>query len=127
MPLRVLAGRTAGSGSPISTVISICYDGETSPTGEAADMPISVVLGRGPKAWVEAAGGTSDPTDVTLLGPRDLEEALTYGHPHPDEIPGLSFVDAEGVRREGPAVVGQTAADRISRDAGTSGSISMST
>ena len=25
------------------------YDGETSPTGEAADMPISVVLGRGPK------------------------------------------------------------------------------
>ena len=35
------------------------YDGETSPTGEAADMPISVVLGRGPNAWVEAAGGTS--------------------------------------------------------------------
>ena len=94
------------------------YDGETSPTGEAADMPISVVLGRGPKAWVEAAGDTSEPADVTLLGPRDLEEALTYGHPHPDEIPGLTFVDADGVRRDGPAVVGQTAADRIARDAG---------
>ena len=94
------------------------YDGETSPTGEAADMPISVVLGRGPKAWVEVAGGTSAPEDVMLLGPRDLEEALTYGHPDPDEIPGLSFVDAEGVRREGPAVVGQTAADRIAGEAG---------
>jgi len=94
------------------------YDGETSPTGEAADMPISVVLGRGPDAWVEAAGGISAPEDVTLLGPRDLEEALTYGHPHPDEIPGLTFVDADEVRRDGPAVVGQTTADRIARDAG---------
>ena len=65
------------------------YDGETSPTGEAADMPISVVLGRGPEVWVEAVGGTSEPADVTLLGPRDLAEALTYGHPHPDEIPGV--------------------------------------
>jgi arginase len=54
---------------------------------------------------------------VTLLGPRDLEEALTYGHPHPDEIPGLSFVDAERIRRDGPAVVGREAADRIARDA----------
>jgi arginase len=30
----------------------------------------------------------------------------------------LSFVDAEGVRRDGPAVVGREAADRIARDAG---------
>ena len=37
------------------------YDGVTSPTGEAADMPISVVLGRGPQAWVDAAGSTTDP------------------------------------------------------------------
>ncbi len=94
------------------------YDGETSPTGEAADMPISVVLGRGPKAWVDATGGISAPEDVTLLGPRDLDEALTYGHPHPDEIPGLTFVDADGIRRDGPAAVGQTTADRIARDAG---------
>ncbi|MBN9622115.1 MAG: arginase family protein, partial [Actinobacteria bacterium] len=27
------------------------YDGETSTSGEAADMPISVVLGLGPAAW----------------------------------------------------------------------------
>jgi arginase len=29
------------------------YDGVTSPTGEAADMPVSVALGLGPRMWVE--------------------------------------------------------------------------
>ena len=28
------------------------YDGVTSPTGEAADMPIAVLLGDGPAPWV---------------------------------------------------------------------------
>jgi arginase len=94
------------------------YDGTTSPTGEAADMPISVVLGRGPAAWVEAAGDVSLPEDVTLLGPRDLDEALTYGHPHPDEIPGLTFLDADHVRRDGANVIGEQVADRVGRDPG---------
>ncbi|MEP6757843.1 MAG: arginase family protein [Actinomycetota bacterium] len=92
------------------------YDGETSPTGEAADMPISVILGRGPATWVDAAGEVSRPEDVTLLGPRDLDEALTHGHPHPDEIPGLTFVDADQVRRDGAAVIGQQVADRVGQD-----------
>ena len=35
------------------------YDGKTSPTGEAADMPISVVLGRGPASWVDAVGAST--------------------------------------------------------------------
>ena len=35
------------------------YDGRSSPTGEAADMPIGVALGREPAAWVKAAGGPS--------------------------------------------------------------------
>jgi len=94
------------------------YDGRTSPTGEAADMPISVILGRGPAAWVEVAGDTTQPADVTLLGPRDLEDALTYGHPHPDAIPGLTLVDADGVRRDGAALVGRKVADRVGRDPG---------
>ena len=94
------------------------YDGRTSPTGEAADMPISVILGRGPAVWVEAAGDVSRPEDVTLLVPRDLDEALTYGHPHPNEIPGLSFVDADRVRRDGAAVIGQQVAERVGRDPG---------
>jgi arginase len=87
------------------------YDGETSPTGEAADMPIAVVLGRGPSVWVDAAGSVMDPDRVWLLGPRDLEEALGYGHPHPDDIAGLTFTDAETIRSLGPGAVGRTAAD----------------
>ena len=87
------------------------YDGETSPTGEAADMPIAVVLGRGPSVWVDAAGSVADPDRVWLLGPRDLEEALGYGHPHPDDIAGLTFTDADTIRALGPGAVGRATAD----------------
>jgi arginase len=52
------------------------YDGTTSPSGEGADMPMSVAFGRGPDAWVDAAGGASvAPADVVVLGARDPEEA----------------------------------------------------
>jgi len=87
------------------------YDGETSPTGEAADMPIAVVLGRGPSGWVDAAGSVADPDRVWLLGPRDLEEALGYGHPDPVDIAGLSYTDADAIRATGAAAVGRATAD----------------
>ncbi len=87
------------------------YDGTTSPTGEAADMPISVVLGRGPEVWVRAAGSTTEPERVWLVGPRDLEEALGYGHPDPADIPGLSFTDADTIRATGAGAVGRATAD----------------
>jgi len=88
------------------------YDGDTSPTGEAADMPISVVLGRGPTGWVDAVGATTDPHRVWLVGPRDLDEALTYGHPHPDDIPGLTWIDAVAIRARGASTVGASVAQQ---------------
>jgi arginase len=94
------------------------YDGETSPTGEAADMPISVVLGRGPKEWVDVAGATTDADRVWLVGPRDLEEALTYGHPNPGDIPGLSFIDANTIRAEGASSIGASVTDAASAGGG---------
>ena len=94
------------------------YDGRTSPTGEAADMPISVVLGRGPAAWVDAVGSTTEASRVWLVGPRDLEEALTYGHPHPDDIPALTFVDADAIRARGAAAVGSSVEQQAARGAG---------
>jgi len=52
------------------------YDGQTSPTGEAADMPMSVAFGLGPDRWIAAAGGaTTAPADTIVLGARDPEEA----------------------------------------------------
>jgi arginase len=92
------------------------YDGETSPTGEAADMPISVAFGRGPAAWVEVAGGASlSPEDTALLGYRDKEESQTYGMLQPEELgPGLTHLSVDDVRGEGPAAVGERVADALS-------------
>lgn len=90
------------------------YDGVTSPTGEAADMPISVALGFGPDAWVEACGGaTVAAEDVEVLGYRDLEESQAFGMRHPASVPGLRHVDVDRVRSTGPASVGDAAADAL--------------
>ena len=56
------------------------YDGQTSTTGEPADMPISVVCGHGPKAWsAEVGAPVVAPDSLVLLGPRDREEAASLG------------------------------------------------
>jgi arginase len=82
------------------------YDGTTSPTGEAADMPISVALGHGPAAWVEEAGGASlAPRDAALVGYRDKEESQSYGMLQSDELPGLTHVSVDEVRAEGSEAV----------------------
>jgi arginase len=84
------------------------YDGVSSPTGEAADMPVSVVVGLGPAAWVETAGGRSvAPSDAAVIGARDLEESLGDGMRHPDELgSGFTYADVEEVRREGAVDLG---------------------
>jgi arginase len=90
------------------------YDGRTSPTGEAADMPISVALGRGPKAWVEAAGGASiAAADAAIVGYRDKKESRSYGMVQPEDLPGLTHVSVDDVREQGPAAVGEQAAAAI--------------
>ena len=53
------------------------YTGETSPTGEAADMPNAVLLGVGPQAWASRLG---DPP--TMRG----DEVVVLGHRDPDEL-----------------------------------------
>jgi arginase len=88
------------------------YDGTTSPTGEAADMPISVALGRGPAAWVEEAGGASIAVeDAAIVGYRDQEESRAYGMLQPEELgPGLTHLPMDDVRAEGAAAVGERVA-----------------
>jgi arginase len=87
------------------------YDGRTSPTGEAADMPISVVLGLGPDAWVGAMDGASVAADdVAIIGYRDLDESLADGMRDPNDVPGLRHSSNDALRAEGPNELGQRVA-----------------
>jgi arginase len=89
------------------------YDGETSPTGEAADMPVATALGRGPAAWMQAAGGpVAAPQRTALLGYRDLEESKTYGSLQPEAFGDkLIHASSEDLRSEGPAEAGERIAE----------------
>jgi arginase len=80
------------------------YDGQNSPTGEAADMPLAVVLGFGPQAWAAVAGDAPllRPSDVALVGFRDLEEARGFGSLTPEQLPGITASDTAELRRAGP-------------------------
>jgi arginase len=87
------------------------YDGSTSATGEAADMPVSVALGLGPDAWVEAAGGAATaPERTAIVGYRDREESPRYGMCQPEQLdpPPMHF-SVEDVRAAGP----REAAERV--------------
>jgi len=83
------------------------YDGETSTTGEAADMPVSVALGLGPRAWVEVAGGPSTaPQYTALLGYRDQQESIDDGMRQPQTLsPAPILRPLEQVRAAGPDAV----------------------
>jgi arginase len=87
------------------------YDGVTSPTGEAADMPVAVALGLGPDRWIDAAGGPSvTPADTAILGYRDLEESIGYGMVHPDSLSGLVHHSNLDVRADADAIGDRVAA-----------------
>jgi arginase len=92
------------------------YDGATSPTGEAADMPVAVALGHGPEGWVEAAGGASlAAADTAIVGYRDKEESLEHGMLQPEQLgPGLTHVPVEEGRAEGPRAVSERVAGSLS-------------
>ena len=94
------------------------YDGESSPTGEAADMPVAVALGFGPSAWVESCGGASvDGSDVAILGFRDLKESLADGMRDPSTVEGLRLADIDEVR-DAPADVGRDVAATLTTGPG---------
>lgn len=90
------------------------YDGRTSPGGEAADMPLAVALGVGPQAWVDAIGGAAvAPSDVALLGFRDLEEAASYGSVTPADLPGITAIDGPAVHARGASAVAEAAIEAV--------------
>lgn len=91
------------------------YDGRTSTTGEAADMPISVALGIGPTAWVEAAGGAAAiPERTALVGFRDRAESIADGMRQPEDLVRAPLLyGADELRRRGVTVAAAELAERL--------------
>jgi arginase len=92
------------------------YDNRTSPTGEAADMPVAALLGRGWPDLLAAMGATPviDGRDMVLMGARDQEEAADIGD-LPDQL-GLTMYGPDAIKA-GPADLGRAARDRFASSA----------
>jgi arginase len=89
-----------------------CFDGETSPTGECADMDLAILTGAGPIELAEIAGPPPlvEPTSVVALGHRSPEDSDS-----PEELnlvhAAIRRAEASVIRFErGPAAVGSEAA-----------------
>jgi len=95
------------------------YDGQTSPTGEAADMPVSVIAGNGPQGWsAEVGAPLVDPDQLALLGPRDRAEAQTLGSVLPEDCGLYQELGPAQLRARGLGAAGQDAVERLSHAAG---------
>jgi arginase len=95
------------------------YDGQTSPTGEAADMPVSVIAGNGPAAWSGKVGAPLvGPGQLALLGPRDRAEATTLGSVLPEDCGLDKELSPDQLRERGVASAGQDAASGLTERAG---------
>jgi arginase len=92
------------------------YDGVSSPTGEAADMPMSVAFGLGPQAWVDAAGGPSaEPERVMALGARDPDEAADIAPLLAGPLSALTVERPDALHATGLRESGARAAERLGR------------
>jgi arginase len=99
-------------------------DGETSPTGEAADMDLAVLTGRGPEALRpgDRPGPVVDPRRIALIGVRgdapadiSLDDGRTV-----QELelldPGVHRIDAGAVREMGPEPAAERALEAVARN-----------
>jgi arginase len=122
----LVPGALAGLRDAVGTLGVACvdghvdvYDGATSPTGEGADMPMSVAFGRGPQVWVDAAGGASvAPADVVVLGARDPDEARDIAALRAGALADLEVLGPDELRAAGLAAAGARAAQRLAAGGG---------
>ena len=95
------------------------FGGETSPSGEAADMDLAFVTGHGPEGLVDLAGPPpmAEPGDVVVMGHR-----ADTGEGGPPEIhlvdERVQLVEAPSIRRGDPERLGRYVAERLEAQAG---------
>ena len=96
------------------------YDPRTSPTGEAADMPVAICAGLGDRALVGLGPAIPlvDPAHIALLAHRDGEEALAEGSAMPEALGIGTSIDCAVVQRDGPGPTGERIAAQLAEAAG---------
>jgi arginase len=91
------------------------YDGESSPTGEAADMELAILTGHGPPGLLEPEGTLLEPSAVVLLGHRPAELHPDVARENARLDPAIRALTALEVRENGAARVGRDAAARLAK------------
>ena len=95
------------------------YDGQTSTTGEPADMPMSVITGHGPAAWsADVSAPLVRRDQLALLGQRDRDEAAEYGSVQPEEAGLDTELSPARLREQGMAAAGAATRDKLVSSAG---------
>ena len=95
------------------------FGGETSPSGEAADMDLALVSGHGPEGLVDLAGPPpiAQPGDIVVMGHRiDPVE----GGPRETDLVDerIQLVEAPAIKRGDPERLGRYVAERLEAQAG---------
>jgi arginase len=95
------------------------FTGDTSPTGEGADMPVAAILGMAPPGLIEAIGPVPvvAPERMVLIGARDREE-LDLIAPLPQGLGIGRIVDREALRDADLDEVGRSIASSLTADGG---------
>ncbi len=96
------------------------FDGETSPSGEAADMDLALVTGYGPAGLKNLAGTPPivEPGDVVVMGHR-LDPDEGEGPREEDLVDEkIQLVEAPAVKRGNPEALGLYVAERLEAQAG---------
>jgi arginase family enzyme len=95
------------------------FSGETSPSGEAADMDLAFVTGHGPAGLVDFVGPPpiAEPGDVVVMGHRaDPEEGGPREVDLVDER--IQLVEAPAIKRGDPERLGRYVAERLETQSG---------
>lgn len=111
--LGVFAALHAGTGLWFVDGHADYFDGESSPTGEAADMDLAILTGHGPPGLLEGDGTLLDPAAVVLLGHRPSASDPDVARENARLDPAIQALTAPEVRERGPAAIGAWASERL--------------
>jgi arginase family enzyme len=89
------------------------FDGQSSPTGEAADMDLAILTGHGPPGLFKGDGPMLEAAAVVLLGHRPAELHPDVARENARIDPAIRAVTAPEVRERGAALVGTDAATKL--------------